>query len=164
MISKKMQKKLNDQLKEEYYSSYLYLAMSAYCSGQALEGCAKWMRIQSEEEMEHAMKIMDYLQEQQADVVLAALPQPPAGYRSALDVFEKALGHERHITKCIHDLMSAAVEEKDYATQEFLQWYVKEQVEEESAAQGVVDHLKMVGDSKNGLLNIDRQLGKRGKD
>ena len=161
MISKKMEKALNEQFNREYYSSYLYLAMSAYCVSTNYDGAASWMRLQAQEEMTHAMKFYDYIHHQQAGVVLEAIDQPSAKFKSVLDAFEKTLAHEKYITKSINDLYALAVQEKDFATQAFLQWFVSEQIEEESEAQRVVDRIRMIGGSVSGLLYLDKELGKR---
>lgn len=164
MISKKLQDKLNEQINREYFSSYLYLAMSAYCTSISMDGCAAWLRVQAEEELEHALKIFDYLHHQQARVTLAAIAQPQLKVKSVQDVFKQTLAHEKYISKSIHELMLAAQQEKDFASQAFLQWFVTEQVEEEAEAQRIVDRLRMIGDSVNGLLYLDRELGKRQAD
>lgn len=161
MISRKMQDKLNEQLKKELYSSYLYLAMSVSAKAISLDGFAKWLRLQADEEREHGMKIFDYLEEQQAEVKLATIEEPPGQYKSMLDVFEKTLAHEKYVTQSINELMMLAVEEKDFATQAFLQWFITEQVEEESEAQTMVDKLRMVGESVGGLFQLDRHAGER---
>ena len=161
MISKKMEKALNEQFNREYYSNYLYLAMSAYCTSINFEGAAHWMRLQSHEETEHAMKIFDYLHHQQANVTLDAVERPAAKWKSLPYAFQKALEHEKYITKSINDLYTLAVQEKDYATQAFLQWFVNEQIEEESEAQRVVDRMAMAKDCSGTLLYLDKELGKR---
>lgn len=162
MLSKTMQDAINDQIQKEYHSSYLYLAMAAYCETSNLPGSARWMRVQSQEELSHALKLYDHVVDRGGRVTLQAIPQPPAEYKSALDVFEKVLAHEQLVTASIHKLYALALKENDYAAQVMLQWFVTEQVEEEKSAGEVVEQMKMVGDSKNGLLMLDRGLGKRG--
>lgn len=162
MLSKTMQDAINEQIQKEYHSSYLYLAMAAYCEAGNLPGSAKWMRLQSQEELSHAMKLYDHVVDRGGRVTLQAIPQPPAEYKSALDVFEKVLAHEQLVTASIHKLYASALKENDYAAQVMLQWFVTEQVEEEKSAGAVVEQLKAIGDSKNGLLMLDRHLGKRG--
>jgi ferritin len=161
MISKKMLENLNRQLNREYSSHYIYLAMSAYCRALGMDGAAHWMRVQATEEMGHAMKFFDYVEQQQARVTLAAIDQPADKFKSIQEAFDKTLAHERYITKSINELMDLAHQEKDYATQTFLQWFVTEQVEEEANAQTIVDRIKMIGDSTSGLLYLDKELGKR---
>ena len=162
-LSKGLQEALNDQIQKEYYSSYLYLAMSAYCEANNLPGSAKWMRIQSQEELTHAMKLFDHVVDRGGRVTLAALEQPPKEYGTALQLFTKVLAHEVLVTSSIHKLYALAVKEQDYPAQVMLQWFVTEQVEEEKNATEVVEQLKAVGDSKSSLMLLDRHLGERGK-
>lgn len=161
MIGKKMEEALNGQINKEMYSSYLYLAMSAYCRAEGLNGFAGWLAIQSREEMGHAMKFVKYMEEQGARVRLAAIAEPPSDFGSARKVFEETLSHEQMITASIHGLMELSVKEKDYATQGMLQWFVNEQVEEESVAADIVNKLKMIGGDARGLFMVDRELGAR---
>jgi ferritin len=163
MLSKAMQNALNDQIQKEMYSSYLYLAMSAYCEANNLPGSAKWTRIQSQEEMSHAMKLYDYVTDRGGQVTLEAIQKPPAEYKSALDIFRKVLEHEQHVTASIHKLYAQAVKENDYASQIVLQWFVTEQVEEEKNATAIVEQFKAVGESKTSIMMLDRHLGKRGQ-
>jgi len=146
MINEKIEKALNDQIREEMYSAYLYLSMSAWFESINLKGFANWMKVQNQEEQMHAMKIFDYLNERGAKVKL----QKVDAYR-----------HEQHITGCINDLVYLAIDEKDRATQIFLDWFVNEQVEEEATADNVVQQLKLVGDKGQGIFMIDRELGTR---
>ena len=162
-LSKALQGALNDQIHKEYYSSYLYLAMSAYLEAQNLPGAAKWNRIQSQEELSHALKLFDHMIDRGNRVTLAAIQQPPAGYGSALQLFEEVLEHEQHVTASIHALYALAVKKQDYPAQVMLQWFVTEQVEEEKTASQVVEQLKAVGESKTSLMLLDRHLGKRGE-
>jgi len=160
-ISTKMQDAINDQIQAEYYSSYLYLAMSAYCEEINMPGFAHWMRKQAEEEVEHAMKFYHYVVERGGRVVFGAIEQPPVDYDSILAVAEETLAHEQKVTSLIYQLYEVALEEKDYATQSLLKWYIDEQVEEEDNARTIVDQLKMVGGHTNGLIMFDKQLGAR---
>jgi ferritin len=161
-LSKKMQDALNDQIKEELASAYIYLGMAAYFESINLSGFAHWMQAQSNEEMEHAMKFYGFVHARGGRVILHALEQPAADYQGVVDVFEKTLAHEQFITGRIHDLYSLAVEEKDYASLGVLQWFVDEQVEEEQTATEILDLLKMVGDKGQGLVMLDRQMASRG--
>ncbi len=161
MISTKMQAALNEQVNKEFYSAYMYLAMSAYSNTIGLPGFAHWMRMQYEEETLHVTKMYDYILNQGGEVELLAVEKPPKKYGSPLEIFKKTLEHEQYVTSLIHKLMDLAVEERDYATQTFLQWYVTEQVEEESNVNDIVAPLRMVGDDKSGLMLIDRQLAGR---
>ena len=161
MISEKMQDALNKQVNEEFFSAYMYLAMSAYCSTIGLPGFANWMRMQYEEEIMHVTKMYDYIMGQGGVIELKAIEQPDQVYGTPLEIFEKTLEHEQLVTNLIHRLMDLAVEERDYATQTFLQWYVTEQVEEESNVNDILSPLRMVGDDKGGLMMIDQQLAGR---
>jgi len=161
MINKKVQDALNKQINEEMYSSYLYLAMSAHCEHEGFKGTAHWLKAQAQEETGHAMKLYGYILEQGAQVELAAILKPEGPFGSPLDVFEKTLKHEQHITGCFQKLAEMAVQEKDFATQNLLQWFVNEQVEEEANAGDIVAKLKLSGGQGPGLLFIDSQLGGR---
>jgi len=161
MISKKMQDALNDQVAAEFYSAYLYLSMSSYLESIDLPGFANWMRVQYQEEVTHAEKIFDHVIERDGLAIVKFWDAPPAEWKSALDVFETAYAHEQKVTRLINDLVDLALSEKDYASQIFLQWFVNEQVEEEASAKAIVQQLKLLGDSKGGLFQIDRELGRR---
>ena len=161
MISKKMEGALNEQVNKEFYSAYLYLAMAAYCTRLGLPGFSNWMRMQYEEENLHVTKMYDYILDQGGDVHLKMIEEPPKEYGSPLEIFEKTLEHEQFVTKSIHKLMGLAIEESDYATQTFLQWYVTEQVEEEANVNDVLSPLRMVGNDKGGLMMIDQNLARR---
>ena len=161
MLSKTIQDAMNEQIKNELYSAYLYLSMSAYCEAANLPGFAHWMRMQAQEEEAHAMKFYDFIHERGGRVVLQAIDQPPVEFPSPLAVFEQTLEHEQKVTAMIHDLYALAVQEKDYASQVFLQWFVTEQVEEEDSATQIVETLKMVEDKSHALLMLDRELGGR---
>lgn len=158
MISNKMQAALNEQINAEFYSAYMYLAMSAYCNTLGLPGFAHWMRMQYEEETMHVSKMYDYILDQGGAVHLKTIEEPPKEYGTPLEVFETTLEHEQHVTGLINKLMDLAFEERDYATQTFLQWFVTEQVEEEANVNDIVAPLRMVGADKSGLMMIDRQL------
>jgi ferritin len=161
MINKKMEQALNDQINAELYSAYLYLAMEAYFESQNLPGLAKWMRAQTQEEVMHAMKIYDYVNERGGRVVLESIAKPPAKWESPLAAFEAAYKHEQLVTGRINDLVDLAIKEKDHAANTFLQWFVNEQVEEETSADTVVQQLKMAEGAAGALFMIDRELGQR---
>jgi len=144
-LSNTLQSALNDQIQKEYYSSYLYLAMSAYLESQNLPGAAKWTRIQSQEELGHALKLFDHVVDRGGRVTLAAIQQPPQAYGTALELFQQVLTHEEHVTASVHKLHAAALKEQDFPAQVMLQWFVTEQVEEEKNASQVVEQLKAVG-------------------
>jgi ferritin len=162
MLSKTLQKALNDQIGKEFYSAYFYLSMSAYFQSENLPGCAHWMRMQYQEEIAHALKLFDYVHNRDGAVVLQAISQPQTKFASPIDVFQLALAHEKKVTASINELYALATRESDYATQVALQWFVTEQVEEEKNAAGIVEQLKMVGENRVALLMLDRQLAVRG--
>jgi ferritin len=161
MFSKKMEKAINKQINAEIYSSYLYLSMCAYFEAISLNGLANWMRQQTQEEMFHAMKMYDYVNARGGRVILQAIAQPPSDWTSTADVFENVRTHEQKVTGLINDLVNLALDERDHATNIFLQWFVSEQVEEEAAAGAIVDKLKLIKDDANGLFMLDRELGLR---
>lgn len=162
MLSKKMQDALNEQIRHELGSAYIYLSMAAYCESKNLPGFAHWMKLQAQEELGHAMRFYKYINERGGRVVLQALEQPPVEFESPQDVFAKTLAHEQFITGRINELYALALAEKDYATQSFLTWFIDEQVEEEAHATEIVETLKMVGDKGQALIMLDRQLARRG--
>ena len=161
MISENMEKELFAQLNHEFYSAYLYLAMSAYCSHLEFNGAADWLKLQYEEEHMHATKIYNYLVEQGVHVVLETLPQPPSEFGSLLEVFVSSLEHEKSMTTRLNNLSDMALKEKDHATYNLLQWFVNEQVEEEATVGGIISKLKLVKEDGYGLLMIDNELGSR---
>ena len=161
MLNEKIEKVLNDQLNAEYYSGYLYLSMSAYFHSINLGGFATWMRVQAQEELTHAMKFYDYINERGGRVTLKALETPPIEWVSPLNAFESAYEHERKVTGMINDLVDRALEEHDHATNIFLQWFVSEQVEEEDSTNDVVQKITLMGDAPGGMFMLDRELGLR---
>jgi ferritin len=161
MLSKTLEEAINDQIKNELYSAYLYLSMSAYLEANNMPGSARWMRLQSEEETSHAMKLFDYMNDRGNRVVLQAIDQPSSEFASVLDIFEKALEHEQKVTGMINRIYELAVKENDYPTQVELQWFITEQVEEEKSAGDIVEQLKMVGEHGPSLMMLDRALGAR---
>jgi ferritin len=161
MIGDKVQKAINDQITAEFYSSYLYLAMSAWCEDQNLKGFARWMRVQAEEEKQHGFKLFDYLVDRGGKVILGALDAPPENFDSIEDIFRKTLEHERKVTARIHKLNELAIQEKDHATVAHLQWFITEQVEEEASAEEILNQIKMVEGRPGTIFYIDRHVGKR---
>ena len=161
MISNKLQEAINNQIQAEMDSAYIYLAMSVYSETKNLRGFANWLKLQYQEETAHAFKLLNYLVERGGTVKLQAIAAPAAEFGSPVEVFEKVLAHEIHITSLINQLYELAVAEKDYAAQIFLQWFIEEQVEEEGNAEAVLARLKMIGNSNGSLLYIDKELGKR---
>jgi len=161
MISKRMVDELNKQINREMYSAYLYMSMSAYSEYLGLKGFANWFMVQYQEEMEHAMRFYHYINDQGEQVKLMAIEEPLSAFESPLDMFEKTLAHEQFITKSINDLVDIAIEEKDHATNIFLQWFVTEQIEEEANDNDIISRLQRIGDNGNGLLMLDKELGAR---
>ncbi|ARM30413.1 ferritin [Prosthecochloris sp. HL-130-GSB] len=162
MLSKTLQKALNEQIQKEFYSSYLYLSMAAYAESKNLPGFAHWLKMQQQEEHGHAMKFYKYVNERGGRVELLALEQPPADFASPTAMFEEVLKHEQYITSSINKLYEKALKENDYATQVMLQWFIEEQVEEEASASEILETLKMAGEKGQALLMLDRQLARRG--
>ncbi len=161
MLSKSMEDALNEQVNAEFYSSYMYLSMSSYFDAIGLGGCARWMQSQAQEEWFHGSKIYAYIIERGGRVILKAISQPPSGWDSAQSCFEAVLQHEQKVTGLINDLVNLALDERDHATNIFLQWFVSEQVEEEATVGGVLDKLKLVGNDSSGLFSLDATLGER---
>lgn len=161
MLNEKLQAALNEQIKHELYSAYIYLAMSAYCDGNNLSGFATWLKMQAQEEMDHGMRFYNHILERGGTVTLQAIDGPPSEFGSPLDIMEKSLAHERFITSKINELYDLSVEVQDRAAQVMLQWFVTEQMEEESAVDEIVERLKMFGQEGTALLMVDTQLGSR---
>lgn len=161
MIKDKVLKALNKQLNEELYSSYAYLAMSAHFSSQSLNGFAHWFRLQSQEEYGHAMKILDYILARDGKVMLMKVDPPKEVWKTPQVVIKEAYDQEVSVSKSINDIVDLALTEKDYATNNFMQWFVSEQVEEESTASTLLDRINLVGDNKNGLLLLDKEMANR---
>ncbi len=161
-ISDALTKAINDQIQKELYSSYLYLAMAAQFEADNLPGFAHWMKAQADEERGHGMRLFNYLANRGGRVTLAAIDKPPADFGKPVKVFEKVLEHEQYVTASITSLYEVALKEKDYPTQGELQWFIKEQVEEEKTAEDILRQLRMIGDQPQFLLMMDRKLGERG--
>jgi ferritin len=162
MISKVMQDAINEQINKELFSSYLYLSMAAYFGNQNLPGFAKWMRVQTDEEREHAMKFFEYLVDRGGSPELKAISAPAKEWASTAVCFDEVLKHEQFVTKSINDLYELALKEKDYPTQVLLQWYINEQVEEEKNATEIIGTLKLIEARETAVLMLDKTLGKRG--
>ncbi len=162
MINERVEKALNEQVNAEIYSAYLYLSMSSYFESVNLSGFAQWMKAQAQEEMVHGMKIYDFIHERGGRVLLSAIEAPQTQWPNPASVFAATLEHEQKVTALINALVDVAIAEKDHATNIFLQWFVTEQVEEESSVDAVLQKLKMVGDQGHGLFMMDRELGARG--
>ena len=161
MIGTKMQDAINHQINLEQYSAQMYLAMSAHCESLAFKGFAHWLRVQAGEETAHAVKLIDFLLDRKGKLELKAIAAPPQEFGGVIQVFEQTLEHEVGITHKINALFEQSRSEKDYASEIKLQWYVSEQVEEESNVGQVVDHLRAVGDQGGGIWYLDSRMAKR---
>ncbi|MDU1891222.1 MAG: ferritin [Dysgonomonas sp.] len=161
MLSKKLEAALNAQINAELWSAYLYLSMSAYFAADGKPGFANWFEIQFKEEQDHAMKFFKYVIERGGKVELKPIAKVTQSWKSPLHAFEDTLKHEIVVTGLINDLVALAREEKDYATESMLKWFVDEQVEEEATAQGYIDALKMIKDNGFGIYTLDKELQAR---
>ena len=161
MINEKLEKAFNDQISKELYSEYLYLSMQAYFERLNLKGFVNWMSVQAQEEHAHALGMFDYLNQRGGTVVLEAIDKPETEWSSPLAVFEQVLEHEEFVTSRINALMDVAEETKDRAAMSFLNWYLKEQVEEEDNVGNVLATLRLIGDDKKALLMLDKDLAAR---
>lgn len=161
MINEKLEKAFNDQINKELYSEYLYLSMQAYFERLNLKGFVNWMSVQVQEEHAHALGMFDYLNQRGGNVQLEAIDKPETDWESPLAVFEQVLEHEEYVTSRINALMDVAEETKDRAAMSFLNWYLKEQVEEEDNVGNVLATLKLIGDDKKALLMLDKDLATR---
>ena len=161
MISKKMAEALNTHMKLELFSAHQYLVMSSCANEMGLKGAANWFFVQYREEMIHCMKFYTYLTDQGVVVSIPASKAVPNKYKSLLELVQKTLNHEQMITSCINNLSELAVQEKDHATQIFLQWFITEQIEEENNDRDLIAKLKLVGDNGHGILMIDGEMAQR---
>lgn len=158
MLSEKMQSALNNQIKIEAESSQIYLAMASYSEIQGLEGVSEFMYGQSDEEREHMLKLFKYINERGGHAIVSELSEPRAEYGSIKEMFETLLNHEIFVSQSINELVHISLEDKDYATHNFLQWYVAEQIEEEAQARTILDKIKLIGDDKGGLYLFDNDI------
>jgi ferritin len=161
MVSKKMELMLNEQYNKEVFSANLYLAMCSYFLDRDLDGFANYFKIQSKEELQHAEKQFDYLHEVDGKITVGALEAPESNFASIIDCFEQTLAHEKEITKSIYALAKQSLEEGDFATHTFLQWFIAEQVEEEASVKSLLKKLEMIGDSSSALYLLNDELLKR---
>ncbi|HHD82785.1 MAG TPA: ferritin [Bacteroidetes bacterium] len=161
MLSKRLEDAINAQINAELYSAYLYLSMAQYFESIGLKGFANWMNVQFQEEQYHAFKFVDYINERGGRVFLKTIEQPKTVWGSPLEVMEDTLKHEEKVTSLINNLIDLSIEEKDHMTTNFLQWYIAEQVEEESNDKEIIDKIKLVGDRGNGMFMLDKELGTR---
>jgi ferritin len=158
MISKKLEKAINDQIRIEEESSRIYMAMASWCEVKGLPGAARFLYQHSDEEREHQLKFVHFLNDRGGHAVLQAVDKPDAEFNSIEELFDKVLKHEQFVTKKINEMVDICLEERDHTTNNFLQWFVEEQIEEESLVQDVVDKIKLVGESKVGNFHIDMYL------
>lgn len=161
MISKPLEAAINAQINAELWSAYLYLSMSTYCQDAGFPGIANWFSIQFKEEQDHAMILLNYLQSRDGRVLLAPIDAVETEWASPLAAFEATLKHEQKVTSLINNLMALAVEEKDFALQTRLNWFVEEQVEEEENARDLIQKFRLVGDNGYGLYQLDQELAAR---
>jgi ferritin len=160
-ISEKMEKALNDQMNQEFYSAYLYMAMSSYFASENWKGLAHWMKKQSEEEWMHGMKFYNHILERGGHPILDGLEKPKSTWSSPMEAFKDAYTHEQKVTGLINNIMDLSYQEKDHAAGIMLQWFVTEQIEEEQSVFDVIDSMGKIGESKSALFMLDHHLGKR---
>jgi len=161
MLKKNMQKAINEQINAELYSAYLYLAMAGWCESKDLTGMANWMRVQAQEELFHASRFFDYINDRDGQVLLTAIEGPPNEWKSALNAFEQVLAHEQKVTARINKLVELAAKDSDHTTHTYLQWFVNEQIEEEANARKIIGQLRLMGESGSGLYLLDKELATR---
>ncbi|HEY5960108.1 MAG TPA: ferritin [Polyangiaceae bacterium] len=161
MIHKSIQDALNTQINREQFSAQLYLAMSAHCEAKSFRGFAHWLRVQSQEETAHALKLVTFVLDRGGKLELKPIDAPPTEFGTITQVFERILEHEKSITTSINSLFELSRQEKDYASEITLQWYVTEQVEEEANVGQILDHLRAVGEQGGGIWYLDSKMGKR---
>jgi len=161
MLSEKLIKALSEQVNAEYYSAYLYLAMSATANQMGLKGAANWLFVQAQEEMAHGTHIYEYILERGVSPLFMAIEVPPTSFADVNDIFEKVLEHEQKVTQCISALATLAMQESDHAGYQFMMWFVNEQIEEESSMTEILDKLRLIGDNKGLLLTLDNELATR---
>ena len=160
MVSKKIEKALNEQIALEGYASFLYLSMASWCDQQGLDGCSKFMHRQSTEELSHMMRIFHYLSEIDGHAITPAISQPPLKFKSIRTLLAQVYKHEQKVTNSIHKIVDLCYKETDYTTLHFLQWYIDEQREEEALMRNILDRIKLIGDGPQSLFYIDKELDK----
>ncbi len=158
MLTKNIEKALNEQIKLEHESSQIYLSMASWAEERGFEGVASFMYAHSDEEREHMLKLFKFVNERGGHAVVSALTAPPVSFGSLKKMFKTLFDHEVMISKKINDLVDITLQEKDYATHNFLQWYVSEQIEEESLARNILDKINLIGDDKGGLYLFDNDV------
>lgn len=161
MLKKSIEVAINQQINAEFHSAYLYLSMSSYFQSIGMAGCANWMKVQHQEELAHATHFFDYVLERGGRVLLTPIAAVEVDFKSVLHAFEETLTHEVKVTGLINNLMDIAIKESDHATKSFLQWFVDEQVEEESNVEQILHNLKLINGEGQGLLMLDREMQAR---
>ncbi|MGC9100914.1 MAG: ferritin [Caldisericum sp.] len=161
MINSRLQDAINEQINREFFSAYLYLSMGQYFESKFLRGIAHWFYVQYKEELKHAEKFISFLNEKGGRVILKEIPAPKIEWNGALDVFNEAYNHEKFITSSIENIMKIAVEENDFSTQNLLNWFLDEQVEEEAQTLEIVKKIELVGEHGQALYMLDRELAQR---
>jgi ferritin len=161
MITKGIEKAIVEQIKREEESSRIYLAMASWCETSGYQGAASWLYQQVEEERLHASKFIHYLNDRGGHALMSELEKPAVKFKSLLEIYEQVLKHEEYISQSINDIYALTVQQKDFSTGTFLQWFITEQIEEESTARTILDKLKLIGNEKVGLYEIDKELGQR---
>ncbi len=161
MLSKEMTKKLNDHIQYELYSGHLYLSLAAYCSTLDLDGFTNFFIVQEQEERFHAMKFFNYLKDQGSEINIFGLEDPKRNFKNVEDVFDFSWKHEQSVTQRLNKLMAFAIKDNDFATQNFLQWFISEQVEEEASILAILKKIKLVDGQGHGLLMLDNELAAR---
>ena len=161
MLSEKLENSLNDQINFEFYSAHIYLSMAAYCLGMDLDGFANFFTVQAEEEKFHAMRFFNYVNQKEGKIILKGMPNPSVDFKSALDVFETALSHEKIVTTRIYNLSDIAMEEREHATLSLLKWFIDEQVEEENTLTTIIKKIKRMDKDSAALYMLDTELAAR---
>ncbi len=161
MLKKNIEQALNDQITHEFYSEYLYLSMAAYCDSIDLSGFAAWFLSQAEEEHTHGLRLFKYVQDREGRVILGAIPQPRNSFKDIHELFQAVLDHERTVTQKVNELYELALKEKDYPTQVEMEWFIREQVEEEKQVSDIIKQLKWIKDNPTLLYMLDQKLGER---
>lgn len=160
MVTKNVEKALNEQIRKEEHSSRIYLAMASWCERNGYPGASDFLYAQTEEERLHMLKLVHYLNDRGGNTIVGKLDAPVAKYKSLLDVFQQVLQHEEFISASINELYSVCVKEKDFTTANYLQWYISEQIEEESTARSILDQINLAGAEKGGLFMVDKELAR----
>jgi len=160
MLTKKLEKALNEQMEMESYASFLYLSMASWFDSEGMEGCTQFMFRQSEEEKDHMLRIYHYILEMDGKAIISGVKRPPSKFKSAIDVFNAVYEHEQKVTKSINNLVSLSNKESDHTTFNFLQWYVAEQMEEEALMRTILDRINLIGEGPQSLYYIDKEIEK----